>query len=77
MTLENLPPNSLPVRPNFDYDNPIMFNSLPDGYAVYSDSIFLLLQSNDRPSTKAFKPKTALNVGLGAYIEGARPTHAS
>lgn len=77
ITLENLPPNSLPVRPNFDYDNPIMFNSLPDGYAVYSDSIFLLSNQMIAQALKTFKPKTALNLGLGAYIEGARPTHPS
>lgn len=76
-SLENLPKGAIPVRPNCDYENQAMLESMPQNYAVYSDSIFLLSAQMLSQAIKTYKPKTILNLGLGAYIEGARPTHPS
>ncbi|PAF49159.1 hypothetical protein BKH41_03495 [Helicobacter sp. 12S02232-10] len=58
-----LPPGAVVVRGNFDKN-------------VYSDSIFLLSMHQISLAIKTFIPKMALNLGEGAYIEGARPTRA-
>lgn len=60
----NLPSNALRVRGNFDHE-------------VYSDSIFLLSSQMITNAIKALKPKMVLNLGEGAYIEGARPSKIS
>ncbi len=44
---------------------------------VYSDSIFSLSRENLENAIKVFTPQMVLNLGEGAYIEGARPTHPS
>ncbi|PAF43360.1 6-hydroxymethylpterin diphosphokinase MptE-like protein [Helicobacter sp. 11S03491-1] len=56
-----LPPDACRVRGNFDG-------------VVYSDSIFLLSLRNLVQAIKTFDPKMVLNLGHGAYIQGARPT---
>lgn len=58
-----LPFDAQRVRGNFDK-------------VVYTDSIFLLSIHNITQAIKAFNPKMALNLGDGAYIDGARPTRA-
>ncbi|MDO7253000.1 6-hydroxymethylpterin diphosphokinase MptE-like protein [Helicobacter cappadocius] len=59
-----LPADASRVRGNFDK-------------VVYSDSIFLLSIQNITQAIKTFNPKMALNLGEGAYIEGARATRPS
>lgn len=76
-SLENLPKGAIPVRPNFDHENQAMLESMPENYAVYGDSIFLLSAQMLSQAIKTYKPKTILNLGMGAYIDGARPTHPS
>ncbi|PAF44481.1 6-hydroxymethylpterin diphosphokinase MptE-like protein [Helicobacter sp. 11S02596-1] len=58
-----LPASAMVVRGNFDKN-------------VYSDSIFLLSMHQITQAIKTFGPKMALNLGEGAYIQGARPTRA-
>ena len=41
---------------------------------VYADSLFLLSKQNLEQAISIFKPKMVLNLGCGAYINGARPT---
>ncbi|PAF54251.1 hypothetical protein BKH42_01750 [Helicobacter sp. 13S00482-2] len=57
-----LPVDAFRVRGNFDK-------------VVYSDSIFLLSAQNITQAIRNFNPKMALNLGEGAYIDGARSTH--
>ena len=68
---DNLPPNVIRVRPNFDCDIESESNQ---NYEIYSDSIFLLAAQMLSQAIKTFKPKVVLNLSRGAYIEGARPT---
>lgn len=56
-----LPADATRVRGNFDK-------------VVYSDSIFLLSIQNITQAIKTFNPKMTLNLGEGAYIQGARAT---
>ena len=59
-----IPQNAIRVRGNFDSE-------------VYSDSIFLLSAQMISQAIQTLKPKVALNLSDGIYIEHARPTKPS
>ena len=61
--LGDLPPDSFPVQPNKDKP-------------VYSDALYLNSRENIESVLRIFEPNHTLNLGEGAYINGAKPYDA-